>query len=445
MLKYSQFESTRLDDHLHDSGNSMNRRNNSLRQLVAVAALTSLVACSESSSSKAGSEFGDTTPTNPTPPPTNTFNQQALLTNIVDNIITPTYQQFEIQATNQHQAISQYCGLEKSFNVGDERTPVTNSLSSAQDQWLTTINQWQLAEVMQIGPLTVNSSTLRNNIYSWPVVSHCGVDQDVMFYRAGNINSTPYDITNRTATRRGLDAVEYLLYNNSFDHSCSTPKPILETWPDLSEQEKRVARCSFATEVADDIANSAKSLNQQWATYATTLKTAGETGNDFADVHDGVNAVSDALFYLDKMVKDSKIGAPLGLFSNSCGGVGSVCVADVESPLSAQSISHLIQNLAAFKQIFTGQGTDSANTIGFDDYLIDVDDKATSDAIIASTQQAIDDLTAYQQSLSAQLTDDAAVVETSHGKVKAVSDKLKTDFINSLALKLPATSAGDND
>lgn len=423
----------------------MNRRNNSLRQLVAVAALTSLVACSESSSSKAGSDFGGNKPPTPPTPPTNTFNQKALLANIVDNIITPTYQKFQTQATAQHKAINDYCGLEKGFNAGDDRQPITDSLTNVQAQWLTTMNQWQLAEVMQIGPLTVNSSTLRNNIYSWPVVSHCGVDQDVMFFRAGSINSTPYEITNRTATRRGLDAVEYLVYSNTLSHSCTTEKPILTTWPDLSDQDKRIARCNFATEIANDIVNSSKTLNEQWTTYAATLKAAGDAGNTFTDVHEGVNAVSNALFYLDSMVKDTKIGKPLGLFSNECGPTSAICSSEVESPLSAKSVSHLIQNLKAFQQVFTGQGTDSTNTVGFDDYLIDVNDKATSDAIITATAQAISDLETYKLSLATQLTTDSAVVEATHGKVKVVTDQLKTDFINSLALKLPATSAGDND
>ena len=424
----------------------MKLRNNSLRQLITMTALASIVACSESTSSQSGSEFGNTaTPETPTTIAPTTFNQQALLANVVDNIITPTYQLFLTQATAQHQAISDYCVLEQEITPNDDQESTNSGLLVAQNQWLTTINQWQLAEVMQIGPLTENSSTLRNNIYSWPIVSSCGVDQDVMFYRAGNINSIPYDITQRTATRRGLDTIEYLLYNDSLDHSCTNEVPILATWPDLSDQEKRIARCGFATEVANDIVTSANTLNQQWDTYSETLKTAGEVDNDFSDVHDAVNAVSDALFYIDGMVKDNKIGTPLGLFSNDCGGVGSVCIENVESPLSDQSISHLIQNLKAFQQIFTGEGNDSENTLGFDDYLIDVNDQATSDAIINSTQQAIDDLEAYQQSLTAQLATDATIVETTHGKVKDVTDQLKTDFINSLALQLPVTSAGDND
>jgi predicted lipoprotein len=429
---------------MYYSGNIMNRRLNSLRLLITMAAVLSIVACSESTSSKAGDDFGDQTPVTPTPP-TTTFDQTALLTNIVDNIITPTYQNFLVEAKTQQQSINSYCSLEKSYNVGDDRQPIDAALTNSQSQWLTTMNQWQLAEVMQIGPLTVNSSTLRNNIYSWPIVSSCGVDQDVMFYKSGSINTTPYDITQRTATRRGLDAVQYLIYNPSLEHSCTSEKTILATWPTLSDEEKRVVRCEFATAVAVDIQNSAQTLNEQWATYATTLKNAGQSGNEFANVHDGVNAVSDALFYLDKMVKDTKIGTPLGLFSNDCGGVGSVCVVNVESPLSQQSISHLISNLTAFKQLFTGQGTDTSNTIGFDDYLTDVDDKATSDSIIANTQKVIDDLTAYQVTLSTRLTNDSDAVEATHIKVKAVSDQLKVDFINSLALKLPTTSAGDND
>ncbi len=41
--------------------------------------------------------------------------------------------------------------------------------------------------------------------------------------------------------------------------------------------------------------------------------------------------------------------------------------------------------------------------------------------------------------------DEKDKVETSHAKVKDVTDQLKHDFINKLALELPKSSAGDND
>ena len=426
----------------------MNRRSTNLRGLLIAGSLSYLAACSEDISSQAGSEFNPDNIGNNTSTPSviaNTFNQQALLENLVDNIITPTYQDFLTQAQAQQETINTYCGLEQNHNDGDDRQAIETALSDSQSQWLTTTNQWQLAEVMQIGPLTTNSSTLRNNIYSWPVISHCGIDQDILFFQSGFINTTPYEITQRTSTRRGLDAAHYLLFNPSLEHSCTTQRDILDTWPTLSDQQRRVARCEFAVEVATDITASAQSLNDQWETFSQTLKNAGELNNDFDDVHDGVNAVTDALFYIDGIVKDKKIGTPLGLFTNNCGGVGSICIDDVESALSDQSISHLIQNLTAFQKLFTGQGIDETNTVGFDDYLTDVNDQSTSDNIIASTQKAIDDLTAYQVSLSQRLTTDATAVEATHSNVKDITDQMKADFINSLALSLPSAAAGDND
>lgn len=51
----------------------------------------------------------------------------------------------------------------------------------------------------------------------------------------------------------------------------------------------------------------------------------------------------------------------------------------------------------------------------------------------------------YQQSLTQALANDADRVEQTHADIKNVTDQLKTDFIKSLALELPKTSAGDND
>ena len=51
----------------------------------------------------------------------------------------------------------------------------------------------------------------------------------------------------------------------------------------------------------------------------------------------------------------------------------------------------------------------------------------------------------YETSLAETLTNDSAIVLTTHTEVKSITDTLKSDFITSLALELPQTSAGDND
>jgi len=400
---------------------------------------TLLAACGESTSNKAGANYagGETVTPTPTPTPDTDFNQQNLIANLTDNVIAPAYQAFEQLTEAQTTAVENFC-----------QTPTIQSHKAAQDAWRSAMAKWQQIEVMQIGPLTNNSSTLRNNIYSWPITSSCGVDQDLMYFEQGTINAAPYDISKRTATRRGLDSVEYLLFNENLEHSCSSPKDILSTWSAKTSSERQAARCNFAIEVAEDLNSNASILVTAWSGsdgYGATLKQAGQQDSPFSDVHAGVNAISDALFYIDQMAKDEKLGTPLGLFSNDCGGVGSVCVQNVESPYSDNSIDNLINNLIGFKNLFNGQGSDATNTLGFDDYLIDVNDSATATQIMSNTDAAITDLQSYSDSLATSITNDSATAEATHAKVKKVTDQLKVDFINSLALKLPQTAAGDND
>jgi len=405
--------------------------------LLASVIAATLAGCGESSDSSAGANYGDQQTVKPTPPPSSDFNETNLLANLTDNVITPTYQAFTALTAAQQQAIDGYC-----------QAPSADTLALAQDSWKAAMAKWQQIEVMQIGPLTDNSSTLRNNIYSWPVTSSCGVDQDLMYFDQGSINSKPYDITGRTATRRGLDAIEYLLFNSNTEHSCSSPKDILTSWAQKDNDERLALRCSFALEVASDLNNNANSLVDKWTGangYAMTLKQAGQANSALANAHDGVNVISDSLFYVDKMVKDEKLATPLGFFSNDCGGVGSVCPQNVESPYSDNAINNLINNLIGFKVLFNGEGSDTANTLGFDDFLVEVDDSATATKILNDTDAAIADLQNYSTTLAQSIEQDSQVAEQTHAKVKQISDQLKTDFINSLALKLPQTSAGDND
>ena len=63
-------------------------------------------------------------------------------------------------------------------------------------------------------------------------------------------------------------------------------------------------------------------------------------------------------------------------------------------------------------------------------------------ANITKALTAIDQLTT---SLAVALENTPEQVEQIHTDVKDITDQLKTDFITSLALELPATSAGDND
>lgn len=397
-----------------------------------------LTACNQDVSSSQGEGFNDGSGGGNT----NTdFNQLALITSLTDNVISPTFENFKSEAQKQTDAITAYCNNEHSFaNSTTDQTTLNETKIAAQLQWRATMDIWQQAELMQLGPLLTDDNILRNKIYSWPNVNTCGVDYDVMFFKEGTVNGQPYNITLRTASRKGLDALEYLLFNENLNHSCTiTAAPT--GWDNLTDTQRKTSRCEYAVEVAQDIVTNADSLLSQWNNengYANKLKQAGTSGSIFATDHDAVNRLSDALFYLDSFTKDEKIAIPVGLLANSCG--SSACSNDVESPYSMHSLTNIKNNILAFEKLFTGnQG------IGFNDYLIDVGSTTTATEMQANITKALTAIEQLTTTLSNTLDNSPEQVEQIHTDVKDITDQLKTDFITSLALELPATSAGDND
>lgn len=412
-------------------------RHTSLLKTLLAAAVAPLIisGCGESSSSSAGPDFGT-----PSAAPSD-FNQAALLNQLTDNIITPAYTQFADLSEQLVADISSYCNSEIAFaNDSGSNDQVALALTAAQQSWKTAMSQWQQIELMQVAPLLNNDRQLRNRIYSWPIVSTCGVDLDVVSYETGDINGTPFDIAQRTPARKGLDALEYLLFNPQLDHSCGAP-PTPEGWNNRDQQSRKIARCQHAQAIANDIQGNAQQLLDQWQGtdgFATVLKTAGTVGNEFVTEHAALNHISDAMFYIDSITKDGKLATPLGLFANSCG--AEPCLEDLESPYAGHSLENIVNNLIALQMLYTG-----GEGLGFDDYLVDVGDADTAQTMTTTIAAAIDSLNAYQASLATTLADDPEQVAESHQRVKAITDTMKSDYINSLALELPATSAGDND
>ncbi|MEW6993230.1 imelysin family protein [Colwelliaceae bacterium MEBiC 14330] len=413
---------------------------------VAVTSVLLMTGCGEKTTSSSGAGFNNNANTN------TDFDQGKLVTSIVDNVITPNYQQFSALANEQIQAIDAYCAQETLFAQGDSsQSLVDESMLNAQQSWRNAMDSWQKAEVMQFPQFLIDGG-LRNNIYSWPIKNTCGVDLDVTYFKSGEVNGQAYDISKRTASRKSMVALEYLLFNETLTHTC-TGSVAPDSWDNQTEQYRKVARCEYATEVAKDVADNAQQLLTQWlgddgvSGYAQTLKSAGIDDNEFATDHDAVNKISDAIFYLDLFTKDGKLAEPLGIFANECG--SQACPEVVESTYSQHSIDNIINNLQALKEFMQGQITDENSLIeeatGFRDYLIDVGDQETADSIDANLTTAIANAQAYEMSLAETLISDEDKVIQTHSDVKNITDKLKTDFINSLALELPKTAAGDND
>ena len=404
-----------------------------MRAYAALLLLPLIQACSDSTSTEQGSGFGGG---NTTPDLNTEFNRSLLLSDVTDKVIVATIESFDQQSQAQTAAINGMCEA-----IIANSSDVTSQTQAAQEAWRATMDQWQQLEVMQVGPVLTNDANLRNKIYSWPVVQSCAVDQDVGFFEAGNISGTAYDISRRTSPRRGLDALEYLLFNDNLNHSCSLDRLAPEGWNERPEQDRKVARCQFAVEAAKDLESSAKELVEAWQGdngYAQILKTAN---SDYFDSEQAaINRITDAMFYIDSITKDAKLAAPIGLQNNSCG--NAACTDDIESLISNNSISNIKNNLIGLQKLFIAGDEENA---GFDDFLTEVDAAELAATMKQDIQAAIDAADSFPTTLEQAVTADPESVQALHQAVKTVTDNLKSVFITYLALELPQTSAGDAD
>ena len=112
------------------------------------------------------------------PNPIAGFEAHAMLQSLGEQIILPTYRQFQQSAVLLHErAVAWNSKLPSSSDWDATRT-------EAQDDWRAAMSSWQQAEAMMLGPAgsslsTIGGMDLRDEIYSWPTVNPCRIDQRI--------------------------------------------------------------------------------------------------------------------------------------------------------------------------------------------------------------------------------------------------------------------------
>jgi predicted lipoprotein len=363
-----------------------------------------------------------------------TFDRKMLLANIGENIVLPVYETFDARVADMATAIDAHCA---GLGTADE----ASLRAAAQDAWKQSMSAWQLVEVMLFGPVSMNDGALRDVVYSWPIVSTCAVDQDVNLRRT---DPAAYDISTRLTNRRGLAAMEHLLFSDDLAHTC----PIQAApagWDALADADRKAARCSFAQVAVADLAAQAQTLLDAWRPDAGNYLAMFSSASAFESAQAGLNVVSDAMFYLDTETKDMKLAEPAGIAINSCTTMGQPCPAELESPRARHSRENVLANLRGFQMLFLGQGADGVDRAGFDDLLRALDAAALADQMSAAIAAAIAAVEAIPGAMEDALQSDYQAVVEAHAGVKGITDVLKSQFLTVLGLDLPDGGASDND
>lgn len=373
------------------------------------------------------------------------FDFSAMMANYADNLIRPQAQAFANQSAEFNDGpLADYCST-----IGTESE--AQALDNARSAWRETMDLWQEIEVLKIGPLSENNGALRNRIYSFGTTSTstCGVDQAVVLAQ-----NTDFDLSSRAIGSRGLDALEYLLFNDNLDHTC--PAQIVETqdWNQRPDEQRKAWRCDYAQELARDIEAAAVELVAAWdpeqGDYRFSL--VNPTRQE-----ENLEALSDALFFIELDTKDRKVGVPTGI-NDGCSAIA--CPEEVESPFSQTSLDNVRANLIAFRRALNG-----GDGLGFDDIIRsegfasvvedfnrEIDDAlaqldAMDTSLYADTRALLEsgDRAACENSAANPETIQAVPSCSLHGLLKRITDRLRTDFITIVDLDLPDRGQADND
>jgi len=295
---------------------------------------------------------------------------------------------------------------------------------------------------MQFGPsgssLTVmGGSDLRARIYSWPILNLCLVDQQTV----QDGYDDPDVLEGTPGTPIGLGAIEYLVFTDSLENNCLPDSPINQegTWDDMIDMVPQ-RRLDYAASLGTLVRRRADELVAAWSpdggNYIEEFTNPGRSGAVYGSAQEGLNAVSDAMFYLDKETKDMKLGEPLGI--TDCD--ASQCPEAIESPWAEASKENVLANLIGFQILFLGAepGTDA---LGFDDLLVDMGASDVAADMAQATEAAISATEAVPGSFVEALEQDPASMEAAHSAIQVLTDLLKTDFVSVLELELPADPA----
>lgn len=315
---------------------------------------------------------------------------------------------------------------------------------AARTAWRNAMEVAQRAEVYELGPagpvgLVTGGQGLRDEIYAWPLVNRCRTDQETVDPSHASTETLRMEAINV----RGLATIEYLLYESSLNNGCPPSINIntMGTWAALGDAGVRRNRAEYAHNAAILVRERAEELVRVWeTTFLQQLTTAGAGSTVFATSQEGLNALSDALFYVYDTVLDMKLGQPAGIVNCET----ESCPEAVESPWSNVSIDNVIANLRAFRAAYLG-GEPGADGAGFDDLLRSVGATDLDMRMQQGIEGTLTALAAIEGPLATAVVDHNDQVMAAWRALDALMRLLKTELVTVLDLELPMRVEGDND
>ncbi len=364
------------------------------------------------------------------------FDRTAMLTSIADRAIMPAYTAFAAEAEALRTAVQAF---DEAIGEADE----ADKKAAAQSAWRSAMGAWQEAELTLVGPAGPNSRRggqgLRQRLYSWPADNPCRVQQELVRQRFAELDA-------QTDNAYGLDALEYLLFEESTEAVCPPQVDIIAdgSWNALiASGDLPEVRGRYASAAAELIRQDAVGLLAAWENgFRDQFAGAGQSGSVYPTAQAAIDDLFAALYYIELQTKDEKLGAVAGLNSRC---LNDSCPEVAELPIADASRESIRRNVRGFAAVLFGGDPDDPRAVGFDDFLAAAGAAALAEDLrqrVEAAEAAVQDV---EPSMLQAIVSDKEELSAQFGALTELTDILKSQFVSVLALEIPREGAADND
>jgi putative iron-regulated protein len=252
------------------------------------------------------------------------------------------------------------------------------------------------------------------------------IDQEL----SGDVELTPQHLRTLGANKRGLHAIEYLLF----------PETDGELEAALLEDSAAGARRrQFLASVGALVAESAAELEAAWdpagGAYARRFSEPGGPDSVSDSVQAGLDTLLNESVFLSELVANNKLGKPLGSTTG-----GQVDVTAQESERSGASLSDMLGNLRGIRNVYLGTrdgsiGPSLSTLVRGKSPSTDLHARQALDAAEAS-------LLAIPEPFTDALLDESETVSDALESIKTLKHVLATEVLGTLGASL---KFNDND
>lgn len=328
------------------------------------------------------------------------FDRSLILENITNNLIIPTYEDFNQRTQSLREKAEAFTG-----------NPTAESLADLKTAWELSIKSWKHAEVYNFGP--VESMLLVTAIDRWPT-SEPGIEQAIEEYDG----SDDY-LVRLGSNRKGLPAIEYLLFHDE-------SSVIIDEFSDPT-------RKTYLNLLAEALTEHSAAILEAW-TSGFGEEFISKIGNK-AD--SGITLLANELGYIHQKVRMEKLEIPFG--SQTEGTPRLQMLESIHAYISKELIR---ENLISARRTFNG-----GDGNGFDDYLNalgikDENGELLSEAVNNEYENAFRILDRIDGTLKDAIQNDKSTIQELIDSIQKLYIYTDLDMISQLGI---LTVFSDND